>query len=50
MKGSKPNVKGMKKRIPDPKYPETPFTQKRKKNVQRLTLYWMKLYVIARFF
>lgn len=30
MKGSKPNVKGMKKMILDPKYTETPFPQKKK--------------------
>lgn len=29
MKGSKPNVKGMKKIILDPKYTETPFPQKK---------------------
>lgn len=42
MKGSKPNVKGMKKIILDPKYTETPFPQK--KMVQRLTLCWIKLH------
>lgn len=29
MKGHKPNVTGMKERIPDPKYPVTPFPPKK---------------------